>query len=97
MKKNTEMQRLIQQYREETGLAEVNMQDVAKWALGKGWPLPKQKSPIDLVAEMFSKAAREEYRRDEVTGRPYRANLAVTENRGKQGKRGPCLTARGAS
>lgn len=85
MKKSTEMQRLIQLYREETGEQSVNMHDVAKFAMGKGWPMPKPKSPTDLLAEQFSKAAREEYRKDEVTGRPYRANLAVVENQGKLG------------
>jgi hypothetical protein len=86
VKKSTEMQRLIQLYREETGEQSVNMHDVAEFAMGKGWPMPKPKSPTDLLAEQFSKAAREEYRRDEVTGRPYRANLAVVENQGKLGE-----------
>jgi hypothetical protein len=86
VKRSTEMQRLIQMYREETGENSVNMHDVAMFALGKGWPMPKPKSPTDLLAEQFSKAAREEYRRDEVTGRPYRANLAVVVNQGKPGE-----------
>lgn len=86
MKKSTEMQRLVQLYREETGEQSVNMHDVAKFALGKGWPMPKPKSAYDLLAEQFAKAAREEYRRDEVTGRPYRANLAVVVNLGKPGE-----------
>lgn len=73
-------------FREETGENSVNMHDVAKFAVGKGWKLPTPKSPIDILAEQFSKAAREEYRRDDVTGRPYRANLAVVVNQGKPGE-----------
>src|SRR4051812_2685504 len=78
MTKNQEMQKIIRKYREESGNPSVTMQDVAKYAASMGWPLPKPKTALDRLAEMFSGAAREEVRRDEVTGRPYRANLAVT-------------------
>ena len=86
MKKSTEMQRLIHMYREETGEQSIKMQDVAAYAVRKGWPLPTPKSPLERLAEQFAGAAREEYRRDEVTGRPYRANLAVVVNQGKPGE-----------
>ena len=86
MKRSTEMQRLIYMYREQTGENSVTMQDVAKFAVGKGWPLPKPKSAIELLSEQFAQAAREDYRKDEVTGRPYRANLAVVINQGKPGE-----------
>jgi hypothetical protein len=72
------MQGIIRLYREETGIQSVDMHEVAKYAVSKGWPLPKPKDPIDRLAEQFSSVAREEVRRDMVTGRPYRANLAVT-------------------
>lgn len=72
------LQKLIKLYKERTGKTSVEMHDVAKFAAELGWPLPKPKSAIDRLAEQFSAAAREEIRKDEVTGRPYRANLAVS-------------------
>lgn len=78
MTKAHEMQLTIKRYREETGKDSVDMHDVAKYAAGMGWPLPKPKTALERLAEQFSSAAREEIRRDEITGKPYRANLAVT-------------------
>lgn len=83
MTKKQEMQRLIRMYREQSGQLSVDMHDVARFAASKGWPLPKPKTALDYLAEQFSGAAREEIRRDEITGRPYRANLAVREWSGK--------------
>lgn len=76
--KAQEMQRIIKRYRTEKGIDSVDMHEVAKYAAGMGWPLPKPKTALERLAEQFSGAAREEVRKDEVTGRPYRANLAVT-------------------
>ncbi|SDA10897.1 hypothetical protein SAMN05216315_10284 [Nitrosospira sp. Nsp18] len=84
MTKAQEMQSIIKRYREETGKDSVDMHDVAKYAIGMGWPLPKPKTAIDRLAEQFSSAAREEIRKDEVTGKPYRANLAVTTWQGTE-------------
>lgn len=78
MTKAQEMQLIIKRFREETGNDSVDMHDVAKYAAKIGWPLPNPKTALDRLAEQFSSAAREEIRRDEVTGKPYRANLAVT-------------------
>lgn len=72
------LQNIIKLYKQHTGETSVDMHKVAEFAAERGWPLPKPKSAIDRLAEQFSAAAREEIRRDEVTGRPYRANLAVT-------------------
>jgi hypothetical protein len=77
MTKHQEMQRIIRLYKDETGEKEVDMHKVAKFAAGKGWPLPKPDAPLELLAKEFSQAAREEVRRDTRTGRPYRANHAV--------------------
>lgn len=77
--KNERMQRVIKLYREQSGNASVTMQEVAEFAASLGWELPKPRSAIDRLAEQFSAAAREEIRRDKVTGRPYRANMAVTD------------------
>jgi len=72
------MQALIRRYKEETGKKEIEMSDVAAYAAGKGWPLPKPNDPLELLAKEFSAAAREELRHDGKTGKPYRANHAVT-------------------
>lgn len=82
MAKKKEMQYLLHRFREETGQELVDMHELAKFAVAKGWPLPTPKSPLDRLAEQFASAAREELRKDEVTGRPYRANLAVTSPQG---------------
>ena len=71
------MQRLIRAYRDETGEREVDMHEVAKFAVNKGWPLPTPRSAIDMLADQFTQAAREEIRYDQVTGKPYRANHAL--------------------
>lgn len=76
MAKKQEMQHLIRMYKDETGAKEVDMHEVARFALAKGWPMPKPVSPVDRLAKEFSEAAREEIRRDANTGKPYRANHA---------------------
>ncbi|MDM0046931.1 hypothetical protein QTH91_20740 [Variovorax dokdonensis] len=83
-KKSQEMQIIIKRYKDESGKASVDMHDVAKYAVSMGWPLPKPKTAIERLAEQFSVAAREEIRRDPVTGKPYRGNLAVTTWQGNQ-------------
>jgi hypothetical protein len=58
------------------------MKDVAAEAERMGWKMPKPKTPLDLLAAQFSDSQREEVRKDAVTGRPYRANLAVSSWQG---------------
>lgn len=82
MSKKAEMQRLIRAYKDETSEREVDMKKVAKWAAGKGWPLPTPKDPLELLAKQFSEAAREETKRDRVTGRPYRVNHSFVVTQG---------------
>ena len=77
MTKKRDMQRLIRHYKLESGVQEVDMHEVAKYARKMGWPLPKPKDPLDLLARDFAQAAREEIRHDKTTGRPYRANHAL--------------------
>jgi hypothetical protein len=84
MSKKHEMQRLIRAYKDETGKLVIDMKDVARWAVGKGWPLPKPRNPIDMLAQNFSDAAREETRKDAKTGRPYRANHSFAVTHGGQ-------------
>lgn len=73
------MQDFVRYYRDKTGKVSVDMHEVAAEAKRMGWNLPKPKSALDLLAQQFSGAQREETRKDEVTGHPYRANLAVSE------------------
>lgn len=77
MSRVQELQRIIRLYREETGKSELDLHDVALFALGKGWPMPEPKRPIDLLAEQIKDAARQDVRRDRASGRPYRAYHAV--------------------
>jgi hypothetical protein len=77
MTKHQEMQRIIRLYKDKTGNHEVDMHEVARFAVSMGWPLPKPAAPIDLLAGKFSEAAREETRKDNVTKRPYKANHAL--------------------
>ena len=80
--RDRELQHLYHRYREETGIKEVDMKDVARWAANKGYPLPKPPDAIDLLARSFSRAARQETRTDQKTRLPYRANHAITERHG---------------
>ena len=78
------MQRLMRRYKDEAGATEVDMHKVAEYALKQGWPMPTPETPLDRLAKQFSEAAREEIRRDETTGRPYRVNHAVTAKHGSK-------------
>jgi hypothetical protein len=69
----------MRHYRETTGITEVDMGEVVKFAVAQGWPLPKPESPLDRLAKEFREAAREEIRHDQSTGRPYRANHSITQ------------------
>ncbi|HWS17348.1 MAG TPA: hypothetical protein VN223_05015 [Candidatus Elarobacter sp.] len=79
-------QKFIRYFREQTGVTEWNMHDVAKMATKMGWPLPEPIDQLDLLAKQFADAAREEVREDKVTKKRYKANLAFIKRRsdGKQ-------------
>ncbi len=72
-----ELQKLIRLYRDESGNAEFDLRDVALFALRKGWPMPKPRDPIDMLAAQIRDAARQEVRKDKGTGRAYRGYHAV--------------------
>jgi len=81
--KHQEMQRIIRYYREVTGKTEVDMKEVARFALSKGLQqLPTPVDPLDRLASEFSQAAREEVNHDEKTGRPYRVNHVFSHKQG---------------
>jgi hypothetical protein len=72
-----ELQKIIRLYRDESGHAEFDLRDVALFALRKGWPMPKPRDPIDMLAAQIRDAARQEVRKDKGTGRVYRGYHAV--------------------
>lgn len=85
MSKTKDMQRALRYYREQTGIDDVNMEDVARFAHEKlGMPLPLPTSPIEKMAREFSRAARAETRYDKATGRPYRVNHMFTNDTGQR-------------
>jgi len=77
MSKKLEMQKLIRHYKEVTGETAIDMKQVARFAVKMGWPLPIPKDAFDMLAEKFTDAAREDIRKDKVTGSPYRGYHAL--------------------
>jgi hypothetical protein len=83
VKKSEEKQALMRRFREETGKAEIEMHEVAEWAHRRfGMAVPPDIPGIDRLAQAFADAAREETRKDEKTGRPYRVNHAIKVTQG---------------
>jgi len=81
-----EKQAFIRHYMDVTGIKEVDMHNVAKMAQSMGWKMPVPKDPLDLLAEQFAQAAREETRPDGKTGQPYRVYHSVRpEGQGQRG------------
>lgn len=39
--RHQQMQRIIRRYKDETGTHEVDMHEIVRWAVARGWPLPK--------------------------------------------------------
>lgn len=76
--KSEKMQDFVRFYKEKYGILSADMKEVAAEAQRMGWKMPQPKTPLDLLGAQFSDSQREEIRKDDVTGRPYRANLAVT-------------------
>jgi hypothetical protein len=74
---------MIEYYKDQTGIAEIDMKEVAKFAIARGWPLPIPKDPFDLLAEQFAQTAREVMRHDRTTGKPYRKYHAIEARHGQ--------------
>jgi hypothetical protein len=81
-KKRVEMERLIRCFQDEMSKQDWDMEAVAKFAVSRGWPLPKPESPIKRLAKQFSQVAREKIKYDDVTGMPYRAYHAFKQKQG---------------
>ncbi len=77
---NQRLQRMMRLYKEETGERELDMHKVASFCESKGWPLPRPSSPLDLLAQKLSAAAREEIRYDKSTKKPYRVHHPYTND-----------------
>ncbi len=78
MTKHEEMQAFVRYYKRENKKTEVTMAEVARAAIGQGWPVPPPVSGEERLAKQFASAEREEIRYDKETKRPYRANLALS-------------------
>src|SRR5262245_41251814 len=77
MSKRKQIQRVIRAYKDETGVQELNMREIVKWAVGKGWKLPMPPDPLDVLTKEFTEAAREHVEYDDITGKPYRVYHAI--------------------
>lgn len=78
MSQKEDFQKAIRQYKQETGKTEVEMIEVARYAVQKlHYKLPPPVDPLEALAKKIATAAREETRTDKSTGLPYRANHAV--------------------
>ena len=82
MTKHQQMQAFIRHYLQTTGKTEIDMKDVAAAAIKMGWVLPEPKTPEEVLAHEFSRAARELTERDGKTGRPYRVYHAIAQGQG---------------
>ena len=71
------MQFIIREWKKSTGKTEIDMHQVAAYAVSKGWPIPPPLTGIERLAKEFSQAAREETRQDSTTDQPYRVYHAV--------------------
>ncbi len=80
--RHQEMQKIIRRFKDETGQREVDLHEVARWAVAHGWPLPRPIDPFDRLSQDFARAAREEIRYDSNTSKPYRANHAYPISQG---------------
>ena len=81
MNQTQEKLKIIRAYKDATGNTDVDMREVAKFAVGMGMALPEPMSAIDRLAHKFARVARTEMRHDKATGRPYRANHAYPTKR----------------
>lgn len=72
-----ERQRFLRHYKDATGEREIDMHKVAEFAKQMGWKMPTPPSAVDLLAKQFTDAARDETKRSDKTGRPYRVYHAV--------------------
>jgi hypothetical protein len=80
--KHQKLQHFIERYRRETGKVDIDMHDVAKFAIANGYKPPTPPDPATILARDFSDAARQQTRSDDQTGKPYRVWHAYSQRQG---------------
>ena len=84
--RNKEIQFIIHEFLKTTGKADFDMHEVVEFAKVKyNWPVPPPVTGEEVLAKMFSQAAREETRQDSKTGKSYRVYHAFKPDGGGQG------------
>jgi len=73
----------IELYRNKTGKKEIDMHEVARFALANGYEPPKPKTIEEVVARQLSRAARQHHKTDPDTGEPYRVNHRIPGEKGQ--------------
>lgn len=81
--KNSEFKYILEKYKREKGVSEINMSDLARFALDNGWNPPEPITPTERLAKHFSRMAREETKQDKETGESYRVYHAVYDSTGQ--------------
>lgn len=76
MAKRQEKQRFIRHYRDKMGDPAIDMHKVAEEWQRMGGAMPKPPTPLDLLAQQFAEAARDETKRSNKTGRRHRVYQA---------------------
>ena len=85
MSKERERWQWIELYRNKTGEKEIDMLDVAKFALANGMEPPEIRTVEEIVAQQLSVAARMHTKTDPVTGEPYRVNHHIPSSGSQRG------------
>lgn len=80
--KRQDLLTLIRYYKDATEALEIEMHEVAKFAISRGWQVPPPETAEQVLAKQLSDVARREMRNDEKTGRPYRAYHSIPEDDG---------------
>lgn len=79
-----DMERLMRVFKEQTGKEEVEIGELAQFALDRGYTAPEPETPLSMLTKQFARRMRAVSRVDEVTGNPYRAFHHVEERYGQQ-------------
>lgn len=79
--KKVEIQRWQRVFREREG-RDLSAHEIAEMLKAIGWPMPKPKDPIDILAKQVSEALSEETVFDEVLGESVNANICYPAESG---------------
>ena len=75
-----ELSLLLDHYVKRHGEAGTTLHDAAQWMLNQGYPEPKAKSSVDILAERLAKLARNQTEFDPDSGTSYRKYHAVPDD-----------------